>query len=563
MSERMNRSDAGLRGSRGVKTRPGPSLDDFAASGRPLPRDVKTAVAIMRAGIGRKLSLAEVAAACGVAERTLHKHFCAFLGLPPLAYWRQLRLTAARAALLGGGENASVTAIAARCGFHHFGRFSVQYRRAFGEAPSATLARGRTAERSCTRRLRDHMEAYTSAARLTPSRREQPSIAVLPPVCAAEPTHRFFADCIAEGIAAALSTIRSMSVVVPRSVQRIAAQDPQQLARTVGARYVLAGRIAQAGVRMRVIMRLLDATSDEHVWGDSFDGSSHDLLALQDRVTDGVVRAILPGIRGVEIRRAQRKRSQDLDAYDLALRAFPFLLASNPDATRRALDLLDQAMRIDPDYALASALAAWCHAQLVVHHGTQSPSEERRSALALIQRAAILDADDPQVLTARCAVHTIIGEVDVARDLIGRALALDPTCGWAWERSGWLKTYIGEPDAGIADFSRAIRLDPSSTSNANRFVGIGSAHFDAGRYGQAAFWMRKAMLEQPGTAWVNRTLSVSYARLGERLAALDALDALRRFCPDVTIGQVVASIPFRPDFLDRVADGLDDLGLPP
>ena len=69
-------------------------------------------------------------------------------------------------------------------------------------------------------------------------------------------------------------------------------------------------------------------------------------------------------------------------------------------------------------------------------------------------------------------------------------------------------------------------------------------------------------MEDPGTAWVNRTLAVTYARLGDRRAALDSLDALRRCCPDVTIREVVHAVPFRQHFLDRIAEGLDDLGLP-
>jgi hypothetical protein len=69
--------------------------------------------------------------------------------------------------------------------------------------------------------------------------------------------------------------------------------------------------------------------------------------------------------------------------------------------------------------------------------------------------------------------------------------------------------------------------------------------------------------EYPSTAWINRTLSVSYARLGERLAALDAIEALRHYSPDLTIDKVVASIPFTRNFLNRVAEGLDDLGVPP
>ena len=74
--------------------------------------------------------------------------------------------------------------------------------------------------------------------------------------------------------------------------------------------------------------------------------------------------------------------------------------------------------------------------------------------------------------------------------------------------------------------------------------------------------MRKALLEQPGTGWVNRTLAVCYARVGERSTALDSLEAFRRYCPDITVSQVVDALPFNSDFLDRVAVGLRELGLP-
>jgi len=68
-------------------------------------------------------------------------------------------------------------------------------------------------------------------------------------------------------------------------------------------------------------------------------------------------------------------------------------------------------------------------------------------------------------------------------------------------------------------------------------------------------------LQQPGTAWINRTLSVSYARLGQRTAALDSLADLYHYSPDLTVDRILASIPFTQDFLDRVAEGLNDLGL--
>jgi adenylate cyclase len=373
--------------------------------------------------------------------------------------------------------------------------------------------------------------------------------------------HRFFGEYVAEGIATALCRVRSLSVAVPRTWQSVGSRDPKRLARELGARYLVVGSIAQSGERMRIIVRLIDTAADFHVWGDTYDGEIGDQFALQDRVTQGVIRAIAPYIRGAEIDRARRKRPNDLDAYGLTMRAFPFVFATYPRAAKRAIELLDRAMEIDPDYAPATALAAWCHAQLVMHNGAPSPKQARTRALLLSERAGILDPDDPLVLTARCAVHTMAGHLEHASELVTRALALDPTSVWAWERSGWVKAFLGDPEVAIRHFNQANSLD-SHPPNANRLIGIGSAHFDAGRYNEAALWKRKALQEQPGTAWINRTLSVSYVRLGDQSAALDSVSALRRYSADLTIGKIVAAVPFRQDFLDRVAEGLNDLGLP-
>ncbi len=113
------------------------------------------------------------------------------------------------------------------------------------------------------------------------------------------------------------------------------------------------------------------------------------------------------------------------------------------------------------------------------------------------------------------------GQLDHADALVGRALELDPSLVWGWERSGWVNAYSGNAEAAVRHFDQATRLDPRRP-NANRLTGLGCAHFDAGRYEEAALWKRAALREDPATAWINRSLSVSYARLGGRLAGLDS-----------------------------------------
>jgi adenylate cyclase len=521
----------------------------------------------MRACLDGKVTITDLIRESGVAERTLHKHFRAFVGISPLGYLRRMRLAAVRRELLGRAENASVTEIATRYGFSHLGRFSTQYRRCFGESPSSTLHRC-LAVGSRARIGRDENNGSTcpdsgpQLSRALHPARERPSVAILP-FRAETVDQRFFSESLAEGIASALCRARSLFVTIPRSPANSSSLDTQALARQCGARYCIAGRIAQSRDHLRVIVCLLDVSTRQQLWGDSYDGETADLFGLQDRVTEDVVRAIPPNVRGAEIERARRKRPQDLDAYDLTLRALPLAFAANPDAANRALDLLSRAMDIEPDYALPVAIAAWCHAQLVTYNGTRSMPEERAHAVCLANRAAALDADgDPLVVTARCAVHTMVNDLDTGAALLERALALDPASAWAWERSGWLKTYFGQPELAIRHFEHSIRLGPARRQMAHCLIGIGSACFQAGDYENAVRWKRRAMLAQPGTAWVNRTLSVSYARLGDRLAALDSLNALRRYCPDVTISQVVSAVPFTSDFLNRVAEGLDSLGLP-
>src|SRR5262245_19533067 len=189
---------------------PSKGLDHLlrAPSG-PAPRDVKKAIDYMRRNLHRRMAMADLVTAGQVAERTLRKHFRAFVGLSPLGYWRRLRLAMVREEFLKGASGASVTEVATLYGFSHLGRFSSQYRRCFGEAPSATLGRGRA--------LAEAKQAVAISANAIGDKRlrrlteERPSIAVLPCESSAlEPRHRFFAECVAEGIATVLCRVRSL-----------------------------------------------------------------------------------------------------------------------------------------------------------------------------------------------------------------------------------------------------------------------------------------------------------------------------------------------------------------
>jgi len=520
----------------------------------PLSRDVTRAIVLLRKTLDHPLALTKLARHCGVAERTLNEHFREYLGVSPARYHRGLRLAAARDALLTGDSGLSVTKVAAQFGFSHFGRFAAQYRKQFDEPPSATLRALSVADDDAAASRTDRTAPHATQSI------KKVSLAVLIDYGSShEPVLRELAGSLRDAVTAALTSVRSLAVFVPRAVP---GNGRDLTARAHGARYVLTGGLMAAGARLRIILRLTDAATGQQLWGDSIEGQHDRAFELQDRVTAAVLRATLPNIRDAEIEQVQRASPRSLDAYGLSMRALPFLFASRPDAARQALELLHRALEFDAAYPLAAALAAWGHAQLVMYNGTPTPLEERRRAAILARQAAILDDDDPLALTARCAVHTMTSEFYLAETLAARALAIDPTSGWAWGRSAWLNSYRGHSDIAIAQFRQALLTDPKP-ARANDFVGIGTAHFNLGRYEASAAWLHKAQREHPGTVWANRSLSVSYLRIGERLKAKESLEALRRSSPDLTVGQVLAAVPFRPDFLDRLGNGLSDLGLPP
>ena len=193
---------------------------------------------------------------------------------------------------------------------------------------------------------------------------DKPSLAVLPfDNLSGDPEQGYFADGIVEDITTALARVSGLFVIARNSsfAYRDKAIDVRQIGRELGVRYVLEGSVRKAGERVRITGQLIDAQSGAHLWAERFDGTLADVFDLQDRVAEGVAGAIEPTLRGAEIERARRKPTGSLDAYDLYLRAIPHLLTLTAEDNREALRLLEQALALDPNYAVALGLKAWCH----------------------------------------------------------------------------------------------------------------------------------------------------------------------------------------------------------
>ena len=162
---------------------------------------------------------------------------------------------------------------------------------------------------------------------------DKPSIAVLAfQNMSGDPEQEYFADGMVEDIITGLSRIKWLFVIARNSsfVYKGKAVDVRQVGRELGVRYVLEGGVRKSGNRVRITAQLLEAETGAHLWADRFDGTLEDVFDLQDQITEKVVGVVEPSLRQSEIERSRRKRPENLDAYDLYLRALPHMMSVMP-----------------------------------------------------------------------------------------------------------------------------------------------------------------------------------------------------------------------------------------
>jgi tetratricopeptide (TPR) repeat protein len=327
------------------------------------------------------------------------------------------------------------------------------------------------------------------------------------------------------------------------------------------------GRVVPAIGRVRVIVRLIDVEEDRHLWGDSFDGDARDPLTLQDLIVGGVLREVHPRILGEQIERAQRVDPAALTGPELALRALPLALSSNRsgsgNSSEDAVELLDHAMTLAPDCGLAVALSGWCHARRANVVWSTRAAQERANAGHLADRAGILAPAEPMVLAIRASVAHLAGEYEASESLATRAVAVDPTCAWGWDRLGWVYETTNRPDDALPFFEKAQCIRVPYLDGAASLDGIGTAYFTVGRYKEAAALLRAAALIRAGSTGLHGKLAACYVQLGDKPAAWAELAKLRAILPGVSATQYVNGYPCSLSaFKDVLANSLTDIGMP-
>ncbi len=394
---------------------------------------------------------------------------------------------------------------------------------------------------------------------------DKPSIAVLPFTnLSGDPEQDYFADGVVEDIITGLSRIKWIFVIARNSsfAYRGKAVDVKQVGRELGVRYALEGSVRKSGNRVRITAQLIDAGTGTHIWADQYDRALDDIFAVQDELTISVVGVIEPTLRKAEIERARRLRPDSLDAYDLYLRALPLTFTAMPDDAEKGLELLTRAIELEPDYAAAHAMIAWCHEQRYLRGGLHE--EARQAALRHARTAITVGGDDAAALaTAAFVVAVVEYDYETATAAFDRSFALSSSSALALGFSSIVRAWKGDDVMAVDHAERAIRLSPFDPLLYVPYIGLAYAHFAAGRFEDAAAAASRASQSNPKFSMPYVLHAAALANLGRREEARVVADRLRQVEPALTVATAIRSARFaNANKNTELGDALLQAGLP-
>jgi TolB-like protein/Flp pilus assembly protein TadD len=394
---------------------------------------------------------------------------------------------------------------------------------------------------------------------------DKPSIAVLPfQNLSGDPEQDYFADGVVEDIITGLSRIKWLFVIARNSsfTYKGHAVDVKRVGRELGVRYVLEGSVRKAGERVRVSAQLAEAETGVHLWAERYDRRLEDIFVLQDEITLSVVGAIEPRLRDAEIERVKRKRPDNLDAYDLVLRAIPHAYSVEPAEAAKALPLLEQALALEGDFAGAHGLLAWCHEILFVWAGF---NEENRVSAILHAKAALTHGRDDATALALGAFATAMVEHDrvTAIEAFERALTLSPSSAFTLYLGSVALGYAGEAERAIAWAERALRVSPMDRLSFAYHHALAVANFLRGRYEEAANAARRAVQSNPQFSVAHCLFAAALAKLGRREEAEAAAARVLALQPSFSSRGICAAIGMVPALTAALTQAWREAGLPP
>jgi len=417
------------------------------------------------------------------------------------------------------------------------------------------------------------LPTYTSIGADRPPSLGNPklSIAVLPFAnLSGDKDQDYFADALTEDLTADLSRI-SGSFVISRSTAatyRGQNADSKRIARELKVHYLLEGNVRRAGAKFRVSVQLTDGASGQQVWSERYEKGAGDMYTFQDEVTGRVARALNLELKEAVSRQVARGRSGNLDADDLALRAWAELWTKpQTRATNAAaLGFVARALALDPNHAEAHGVAAYAYARAAVYGWGMKRAEAIRLGVAAGERSVALDPRNADSVYALGFIYTMAGDTDKAQELFRQSIALNRNHAPAYFFYGQNLLRLDRAHETFPWIKRAFALSPRDPLRSVWYGAIARARISIGDDVLAIEAAQKGIAANRDHPHNYAVLAGALAQLGRINEAKAALQDFLRVQPGITVSRyrrnLTADKPRAVKAYSRLMNGLRKAGLP-
>ena len=375
------------------------------------------------------------------------------------------------------------------------------------------------------------MIALAAGAYRYQSRQPIDTLAVLPFVNASGNDEAdYLSDGLTDNLISSLSQMPGLKVMSHNAVARYKGKesDARDVAKQLGVRAVLTGRIVQRGNQLQVRAELVDARDNSELWGEQYDRKLADLLTVQQDIAARISQKLRLRLRGEDQKRLAKPSTENAEAYRLYLKGSFFANQFTKDGLEKGLEYIHQAIAADPNYALAyHGLAVY----YTVAGDVFLPDHEAMpKAKEAAKKALELDETLSEAHTDLAAVHFWYDyDWPATEKELRRALELNPTNDYAREINGWYLTAIGRFDEGIAEGRKSQEIAPLSAEHG---MLTGQNLYLARRYDAAAELLRKNIDLDPGYFLTHYWLGLTLVQQGKPREAIAAFQKARRAEPN-------------------------------
>ena len=394
----------------------------------------------------------------------------------------------------------------------------------------------------------------------------EPTIAVMPLTnMTADAAQDYFAEGMTEELTTELARYQDFQVIASQSTMRFKGKqvDPGEVGESLGARYLIMGSVRSDPEMVKIAIQLLDISSGNQIWAESYkrDQTAYDLIALQEEIAHSVIGAIADqyGLINRRLSRESRKKTPaDLKAYDAVLRFYHYETQLTPQAFKKALKGLEEAVEIDPEYGLAWAMLGHLHADnyALGFCEIEAPLEK---ALAFAQRGVTLAPQNQFTHDALSLVYFHRGDKASFLQHVEQTIALNPNSPYVIGVAGWHMVLYGEWERGLTLLKKGTKLNPYHPSWFHL-----APYIDYYRRGEYENALAEALkFNYPELFWDPVMRAAALSQLGKRDEAKTAIDQLLELEPDfATRGRWMMSRYVKVEALiDSIIEGLRKAGL--